>query len=273
MKRILFVFSHPDDESFITGGTIAKYVSLGYNVQLICLTRGQFEWQEHHFDLQSSYAQARQAELEKAAAILGIHDLHVLDYADGKLKKIEPGELEEDIFKRMKNIEPDIVVTFESRGISNHPDHIKTSLSTTYAFQKYAEYFVHGEALGKRDPRRRFVDKLGGFENRAEPKLYHACIPQEVVSYLIKHEVIPVESFGKPWQGVDDKKVNTVIDIREFTEKKIHALAQHQTQISDVERFTSIDTNPLAYQEYYIFRMQGTEEIFLGKDESIAGEF
>lgn len=272
MKRLLYIFSHPDDESFLSGGTIAKHVSLGDRVDLICLTRGQLEWQEHHFDSKSAYAEVRQRELETAAAILGVHNLHILDYEDGKLKKLEPGELEEDLFRRMKAIEPDIVTTFESRGITNHPDHVKTSLSATFAFQKYATYFVKGEELGKRDPRRKFVTKLGGFEHKPEPKLYYACMPQEVVEYLLKHNVIPAESFGKPWQGVHDKKVTTVIDIKEYTEIKIKAIAQHKTQMHDVERFVSIDSNPLAYQEYYLLRMQGEEEFFMGKDDTIATE-
>lgn len=270
MKKLLFIFAHPDDESFLAGGTIAKYAKQGDIVELICVTSGQLEWAEHGFETQEQYAQARIKELEEASFVLGIKKIQMMDYMDGKLKNIEPGELEDKLYKKLKEIEPDIVVTFEPRGITNHPDHIKVCLSATYAFQKYANYFVKGEMLGSRDPRRKFVTKLGGYTHREEPKLYYGCIPQEVSEFLLKHDVVPQESYGKPWPLIDDKKITTVIDISEYTEQKIRALSKHKTQREDAEKFISIDSQPLVYQEYYILRMQGEEEIFMGKKDSVS---
>lgn len=270
MKKFLFVFAHPDDESFVTGGTIAKYSSEGHLIDLLCVTKGQLEFEEHGFETQEQYGEARKKELEEAAEVLGIQKVHYFDYMDGSLKSIEPGELEDKIFKKMKEIEPDIVVTFEPRGITNHPDHVKLSMSTTYAFQKYATYFVKGERLGTRDPRRKFVTQLGGYKDREEPKLYYGCMPEEVTEYLITHDVIPKESFGKPWPRIDDKKITTVIDIQDVTEKKLFALSKHVTQRNYVEKFISIDSQPLAYQEYFILRLQGEEEIFMGKNDVVS---
>ena len=34
-------FAHPDDESFSCGGTVAKYVKAGWEVHLLCATRGE----------------------------------------------------------------------------------------------------------------------------------------------------------------------------------------------------------------------------------------
>lgn len=270
-KKLLLVFAHPDDESFITGGTVAKYAELGWHIELICATRGE-AGNKGIYSSKEKIQDIRTQELLNAKSVLGIHAVHFLDYKDGQLKGIHHGELEDILVHKFKDIEPNVVITFESHGITNHPDHIKISLSATYAFQKYAEYFVDGEPLGKRDSRRRLVDKLGGFEGREEPKLYHACMPNEVVQYLIKNRVIPEESFGKPWHGVDDKKVTTVIDISEYTEKKVAAIAKHISQREDAERFLSIDSQPLAYQEYYFLRMQGKEEVFLGKTDTVSNE-
>lgn len=271
MKKLLLVFAHPDDESFVVGGTVAKYAALGWRIELICATTGQMG-DRGSYDQSADLSAIRTRELEAAAAVLGIHEIIWLPYMDGKLKDIPPGELEDIIYKKMREREPDIVITFESRGISNHPDHVKISLSTTYAFQKYATYFVKGEKLGRRDPRNKIVKKLGGYTDRDEPRLYYACMPQEVATFLKKNEVIPDESFGKPWEGVEDKKITTVIDIREYTEKKVAALAKHTSQLVDVERFLSIDSQPLAYQEYYILRMLGEEEFFLGKGDTVSND-
>lgn len=39
--RILAVFAHPDDESFLMGGTLAHYALNGVEVALLCLTHGE----------------------------------------------------------------------------------------------------------------------------------------------------------------------------------------------------------------------------------------
>jgi LmbE family N-acetylglucosaminyl deacetylase len=39
--RILCVYAHPDDETYCTGGTIAKYVAQGAEVMVVSATRGQ----------------------------------------------------------------------------------------------------------------------------------------------------------------------------------------------------------------------------------------
>lgn len=43
-KRILFLLAHPDDETFGTGGTIARYASAGEEVHLATATRGRPGW-------------------------------------------------------------------------------------------------------------------------------------------------------------------------------------------------------------------------------------
>ena len=45
-KRILAIFAHPDDETFLAGGTLAKYAAAGCEVFSVCATRGNAdaEW-------------------------------------------------------------------------------------------------------------------------------------------------------------------------------------------------------------------------------------
>lgn len=270
MKKILFVSAHPDDETFTSGGTIAKYVSMGWQVDVLCMTKGQ-AGQRGNYDATVDLGAIRSTELEDASRVLGIASVKILEYEDGKLGEINPGELEDILYKLLLNYEPDVIITFEPAGISNHPDHKKISVSTTFAFQKYATRQAHGEKLGTRDPRKKFVKSLPP-STKPEPKLYYACMPDSVASFLREQNVIPDESFGRPWKGVDDKKVTTCIDISDFTEKKLEALSKHKTQMTDVERFISIDSQPLMYKEYFILRMQGEQEIFMGKADEIGDE-
>lgn len=270
-KKLLLVLAHPDDESFVSGGTIAKYSQLGWQIGLICATKGE-AGDRGLYEEDIQLAEIRSQELNAAASVLGISSLSFLPFSDGKLKDVNPGELEDVLYKKLMEYEPDVVITFEPNGITNHPDHMRICISTTFAFQKYAKFFVSGKSLGNRDPRRKFVKKLGGYEGRAEPKLYYACMPQSVAEYLQNHEVLPKESYGKPWKGIPDKTISTVIDISDFTETKVKAIAQHTSQRKDAEKFLSIDTQPLVYKEYYILRMQGTEEVFMGKNDDVQFE-
>lgn len=41
IRKLLAVFAHPDDESFICGGTLAKYASAGVEITLVSATRGE----------------------------------------------------------------------------------------------------------------------------------------------------------------------------------------------------------------------------------------
>ena len=236
MHRLFLVFAHPHDESFAVGGSAAKYARAGWQVDLICATRGD-----------------RERELEEAGKVLGINSITLLDYQDGTLTRQNPGELEDKIFRKMQELAPEVVVTFDTTGVSNDQDHIKVSFATTFAFQKYA----------------RWVTKPGEFE----PKLYYVCLPESVAGYLCKERVIPLESFGKPVRGVPDKLITTIIDIKRFAPVKKRALRHYQTQKAEIERFLGFPQNPLLAQEYFMLRQQGLHEAYIGKYDRLTNRF
>jgi len=281
MKTILLVFAHPDDESFGVGGTIAKYVDLGWTVDLVVATNGEkgqngpFSWAHDQ-----ALADLRKRELEAAAKVLGIRNITYLGQPDGALSSLSPGTIEDPIYKKMIDMLPDVVITYDTTGISNHPDHIKVCFATTFAFQKYVEHIeslkhpeefrpgrgkiwkeaAHLRMFGERDPESK------------EPKLYYVCMPEHVAMYLKKMKAIPEESFDKPWLGTKDKFVTTSIDIKAVKMKKGKALLCHETQQADVDRFINVDTHPLHNQEHFILRMQGMNEVFMGKSDRVAEE-
>lgn len=272
MRKLLCVFAHPDDESFTSAGTIAKYVKAGWQVDLVCVTRGEAGQTGIYGDISKrELSEIRTKEMETAMEILGIASVTFLDYRDHKLSALNPGELEDKIYQSMHELKPDVVITFEPNGISNHPDHSKTTLATTYVFQKYAYEVAHPKAPGARDPAR--YDQLSFAESEAvtsEPKLYYACMPESVATYLRQKKVIPGLSFGKPWVGVEDKRITTVIDTKRYASVKLKALRAHVSQAADVDKFLSIEPQPLVQQEFYILRMQGESEIFMGKNDQVS---
>ena len=254
MKKLLGIFAHPDDESYLAGGTIAKYVKAGWQADLVCATKGESGLhrgiqEEASADLAGIHAR----ELEAAAACLGVRSITFLDYKDGRLSALTPGELEDKLCDVLQENRPDVVITFEPTGVTNNPDHIKLTLAATFAFQKYA-FDRHEEAPEDENP----------------PKLYFACEPASVVSYLQKIKYYPKESFGKPWTGVEDKKITTVIDISRSSVAKEKALASYECHAEEIDAYLSIEHNPFMKQEYFIARYVGINETFLGKNDRVS---
>jgi LmbE family N-acetylglucosaminyl deacetylase len=256
MKKMLLVFAHPDDESFSSAGTIAKYAKAGWTVDLVCATRGEAgNTGEYGEKTSGQIGSIRQGELGKAAKLLGISTVTFLGYMDGTLHSEPAGGLEDKIYLKMEELVPDCVITFDTTGISNHPDHIRMCYATTFAFQKYAKW-IEKQLIN--DPE---------YDESNAPKLYYACVPEGIAEYLISKKVFPEISFERPWRGTPDKFITTVISIAGFQMIKKKALKMHVSQVEDVNRFLSISKNPLVHQEYYILRMHGTREVFMGKKD------
>lgn len=268
MKKILLVLAHPDDETFYIGGTVLKYVKAGWRVDLLCATKGE-AGQMGPYDETYNLAELRAKELAAAASVLGITTVAFLGYIDANLSTLHPGDLEEAVFQKMLELAPDIVITFEPNGISNHPDHMKICLSTTFAFQKYVDVLTKEKTFGNRDPKR-YLLRHTEPEETIEPKLYFTCMPDSIAEYLKKQHVVPDESFGKPWTGVADKAITTVIDISKQKNQKIEAIGCHVTQTGDIERFLSLANHPLLKQEYFILRMHGKQEVFMGNNDKVS---
>ena len=261
MKKMLLAFAHPDDEAFFVSGTVAKYIELGWDVDLVTATSGE-EGSSGPFDGISGekLGLIRQKELEESGKILGLSTITLLGYRDSKLSDENPGELEDKIYTKMVELIPDYVITFDTTGITNHPDHVKMCYSTTFAFQKYAKWI--------RDQ----LTTHPEFTQESEPKLYYACLPASATEYLISKKIIPPESFGKKRTGVPDKFVTTVIDIHSEQETKKKALLAHVSQQEDIKRHLSLSSNPMLRDEYYIERYHGIHETFMGKGDRIATE-
>ncbi|RJQ26787.1 PIG-L family deacetylase [Candidatus Parcubacteria bacterium] len=209
--KVLFVFAHPDDETFSSGGTIAKLKSLRHTVKLVTATRGEKgQVGEPPITSREKLGEVRERELRFAAKVLGISEIFFLDYIDGELEKVGVEKLEKDVLKILRKENPDIVITFDKRGGSNHPDHKVMSVAATGAFNKFSE------------------------KAKKCVRLYHTAVPR---SYIKKFEEAGFEykAFGKV-MGVPDDEITTVVDISAAYKKKLEAFKCYQTQRLDWER-------------------------------------
>lgn len=210
--KIIFVFAHPDDESFSSGGTITQLVQKGATVKLITATRGEAgELGDPPLCTKEELGAVREKELQKAAKILGVSHIYFLDFVDGTLHTLPQGKTRKKILEIFEQEKPDIVITFNKEGGSKHPDHIHISKSTTVAFKKYSKRV------------------------KKHVKLYYTANPRFLILKLEQIGAMQYP-FGRV-KGMSRSHISTYIDISSTMDKKIAALREHRTQQKDVERF------------------------------------
>lgn len=123
--KILYVFPHPDDESFGPARAIAAQVRVGHEVSLLTLTKGGATRERHKFGYSiEQMGKVRFREMQQVSRVLDLSDLTVLDYPDSRLKELDPRVLETAIANHIASFLPDIVVTYPVHGISGFHDHL-----------------------------------------------------------------------------------------------------------------------------------------------------
>jgi N-acetylglucosamine malate deacetylase 2 len=132
--KILYIFPHPDDESFGPAGAIHSQVQAGHEVHLLTLTRGGATQARHKLNLSvEQMGEVRFKEMQQVQRVLKITSMTVLDYADSGLKELDPRQLEKEVTGYIQKIQPAIIVTYPVHGGSGFHDHL-----VTYAVVKRA---------------------------------------------------------------------------------------------------------------------------------------
>lgn len=130
-RRLLAVLAHPDDESFTISGTLARYAAAGVHVGLLTATRGEVA---RGGGDPVRLAALRERELRQAVRLLGVKILRILGYQDGHLARTHRALLVSRIVGALREMRPQVVITFGPDGISGHPDHVAIGEGTTEAF-------------------------------------------------------------------------------------------------------------------------------------------
>lgn len=123
--RVLFVFPHPDDESFGPGPLLWKLRRTGHEAHLLTLTRGEATKQRERLGLtKEAMGEVRLAEMEDVARTLELASMEVLALPDGGLPDLDPRRLEALVEEHVARVQPHVLVTYAVHGISGHPDHL-----------------------------------------------------------------------------------------------------------------------------------------------------
>ena len=235
-RKILSVLAHPDDESFGMGGTLALYAQKGVQVYLVCATRGEVgEVEPQMLKGFASIGELREHELRCAAEKLGLAGVYFLGYRDSGMTGSENNhhpqalaaasvdEVAEKVVGYIRQIRPQVVLTFDPIGGYRHPDHIAIHKATVKAFH----------AAG--DPQ--------AYPGEGEPyqpaKLYYHTIPHRYLGWAVR--LMPIfgrdpRHFGQN-EDIDltslvseDFPIHARIDYRTVMDLKMDASACHASQ-------------------------------------------
>lgn len=218
-KAIAFIFPHPDDEAFPTGGTIAKYGrDPGVDAHLYTLTRGESSRNARFLDLSpDELAAIRAEEVQESARILQVTSFRQGNYPDKRFEDMDPRIIERDIEDYLMDIRPDVVVTFDVQGGSGHPDHIALHHAVKRVFVELRERH--------------------GFPRRL------ACIamPTDLV-----------KDWPRAIMGTTRDRIDAEIPVKEFHEVEMRAILAHESMRRDFEEH-NYDNWMLWEFEYYAF--------------------
>lgn len=231
-RRVLFVHAHPDDESIGTGATMARFAAEGAHVCLVTCTLGEEgevippELRHLSGDALGEY---RAGELAKACAALGVDDHRFLGGAGrwrdsgmmGAPSNEHPScfwqaDLDEaaaELVRVVREVRPQVVVTYDDNGYYGHPDHIQAHRVAWHAFVKAAD-----PAFGEGEPWQ-------------ASRFYATAMPLSVLAEGVGTGPFElpasVEEYGF---GVPDDQVTTRVS--GDGDAKTAALRAHRTQVA-----------------------------------------
>ena len=235
-RTILAVLAHPDDESFGMGGTLAFYASHDVDVHLVCATRGEVgDVAPELLKGFDSIADLRESELRCAASILGLAGVYFLDYRDSGMpgspdnthpKALAFQPLEEvaaNVVCYIRELKPQVVLTFDPIGGYRHPDHIAIQRATALAFERAADPNFAPQSSPVWQPQRLYFHKMPNGLLKFAVK-FLPLIGRDPHKFGTNGDIdlVPIAEVNFP--------TNARIDIRSVLEKKEKAGICHASQ-------------------------------------------
>lgn len=206
---LLFVFAHPDDESFSGAGTAMKYAAEGSRIVLVTATLGQRGKRGDPPVCTPDQLEAvRERELREAARIIGFDELHLLGYQDRELVEAPPERVRESLVRIIRSVRPAVVLTFDPNGFNVHPDHVAISRFTSEAIAAAGDPRWHPE---------------GGPAHRVARLVWTPVMPPWEAAVIDELDVHPTVDF--------------VIDVAAYRDRRIAALRAHRTQHLSIDRY------------------------------------
>lgn len=188
--KALLVVAHPDDIDFGAAGTVATLTDHGVEVVYGLVTNGQAGEPAHLSP--AELTEIRRAEQTAAAALVGVTELHWLDFPDGHL--VADLALRKAIARLIRIVTPDLVITQTpvrnlDRIYAAHPDHLaagEATVSAVYPDARNGHSFPELLAEGHRPHAVPRVWLMAGTEHDLHVDITHAL--DRKIEALFAHE-------------------------------------------------------------------------------------
>jgi LmbE family N-acetylglucosaminyl deacetylase len=215
--RLVGVFAHPDDDVYSIGGSLALERDR-LDVTMVFCTSGDAGpiWIDgvEREDL----GPIREREQAASMEALGVDaDVRFLRHPDYHLPEVPFEELVGQIEEVLREVRPQLVVTFGPDGWSGHHDHARAGEATDAAFEH-----VHRD--GDTAARLLHVGTPMTVVDRFDTQLRAAGDPDREARSLLA------------LRGVPDEDVAITVDTRPVRETKLAGIEAHRTQIGELER-------------------------------------
>ncbi len=264
-RRLLLVHAHPDDETINNGATMARYVDEGAHVTLITCTLGEEgevlvpDLSHLAADQTDQLGSHRITELEAAMAELGVTDHRYLGgpgkyrdtgmiYNDEGNADVPPDTRQDsfwqadlltaanDLVPVIREIRPQVLVTYDEYGNYGHPDHIKAHRVAMYA----------AALAGARSYR----EDLGPAWEI--PKIYWTAIIESAMRASLRE--LRAAGDTTTFEGMDpegpmppmitpDRFIDAIVDGSAYMDRKMNAMKAHATQITVDGPFFALSNN------------------------------
>ncbi|MGH3923409.1 MAG: PIG-L family deacetylase [Pseudonocardiaceae bacterium] len=258
-RRLLAVHAHPDDECITTGGLLARCAKGNIATTLVTCTDGRYGPVNPELGLQldpAQLAEVRAVELAEAARILAITRVHTLGHHDSNMTGLPQNDAPQAFWAQpmdalvaalvgeLREVRPQVVVTYDAFGGTGHPDHVQTHRVTMLAVAAAGQHGCFPDAgpvwnvdavfhpVFPISALQAFVDEE---ERAGNPHPFDGRSPGEI-------------NYGRP-----DDDVTHRVDITDVYDRKARALHAHRTQIGP--HYPRLYRAALARRRYEHFRL------------------
>ena len=234
-RRLLLVHAHPDDETITTGATMARYAAEGAHVTLVTCTLGEEgeilvpELAGLAADQADQLGGYRIGELTAALAALGVRDQRFLGgtgrYRDSGMIgtpqndhprafwRADPEVAARELAEVVREIRPQVVITYDPDGLYGHPDHIQAHRVTMRAIELASDTWRVLKVYWPSEPRSLLARGIDTFAGSAENPF----------AGITDVDALP---FVTP-----DEKLGARVDASAYAEAKQAAMRAHATQV------------------------------------------
>ena len=228
---LMAVHAHPDDEASSTGGVLATYSAEGIRTVVVTCTNGEFgdapggikPGEDGHDE--ATVAQIRLAELRQSVKLLGVTDLELLGYHDSGMAEwdyksrpdafcnISPAEVTGRLSGLIEKYRPQVLITYDDKGLYQHPDHV------------YASQMAQAAVAETGIPAKLYLSTIRGSSwGKLREALREAGVemPEMELTDEQRAQVTATEA-----------AITTTVDIRPVLNRKRDALMAHASQIQE----------------------------------------